>query len=56
MVSRAQVQATDDWKAQLRSRGYRLTVQRQLVLEAVGALGRATPEAIATAVHRHASS
>ena len=25
-----------DWQAQLRARGYRLTPQRQLVLEAVG--------------------
>jgi len=30
---------------QLRSRGYRLTPQRQLVLEAVTTLGHATPEA-----------
>ncbi|MBA2558332.1 MAG: transcriptional repressor [Propionibacteriales bacterium] len=29
---------------QLRSRGYRLTPQRQLVLQAVTALGHATPE------------
>lgn len=29
---------------QLRSRGYRLTPQRELVLEAVGTLGHATPE------------
>lgn len=29
---------------QLRARGYRLTPQRQLVLEAIGALGHATPE------------
>ena len=44
-----------DWKARLRSRGYRLTPQRQLVLEAVGELGHATPEDIATAVRRTAS-
>jgi Fur family ferric uptake transcriptional regulator len=44
-----------DWQAQLRSRGYRLTPQRQLVLEAVGELGHATPEDIATAVRRTAS-
>jgi Fur family ferric uptake transcriptional regulator len=50
---------TDDelggWQAQLRSRGYRLTPQRQLVLEAVGELGHGTPEDIATAVRRTAS-
>jgi Fur family ferric uptake transcriptional regulator len=44
-----------DWQAELRARGYRLTPQRQLVLEAVGALGHATPEEIATAVRRTAS-
>ena len=43
------------WQAELRSRGYRLTPQRQLVLEAVGALGHATPEDIATAVRQTAS-
>jgi Fur family ferric uptake transcriptional regulator len=40
--------------AQLRAKGYRLTPQRQLVLEAVGALGHATPDEIVTAVRRTA--
>jgi Fur family ferric uptake transcriptional regulator len=44
-----------DWQAELRARGYRLTPQRQLVLQAVGELGHATPEDIATAVRRTAS-
>ena len=44
-----------DWQAELRRRGYRLTPQRQLVLEAVGQLGHATPEEIVTAVRRTAS-
>jgi Fur family ferric uptake transcriptional regulator len=44
-----------DWQAELRARGYRLTPQRQLVLEAVGTLGHSTPEEIATAVRRTAS-
>ena len=44
-----------EWQAELRARGYRLTPQRQLVLEAVGQLGHATPEEIVTAVHRTAS-
>lgn len=43
------------WQAELRARGYRLTPQRQLVLEAVGSLGHGTPEDIATAVRRTAS-
>lgn len=44
-----------DWQAELRSRGYRLTPQRQLVLQAVGELGHGTPEDIATEVRRTAS-
>lgn len=44
-----------DWHAALRARGYRLTPQRQLVLEAVGELGHGTPEEIATSVRRIAS-
>ncbi|MCW2599203.1 MAG: Fur family transcriptional regulator [Frankiales bacterium] len=43
------------WQAELRARGYRLTPQRQLVLEAVGELGHATPEEISSAVRRTAS-
>jgi Fur family ferric uptake transcriptional regulator len=37
---------TSDWKATLRERGYRITAQRQLVLEAVVALGHSTPEEV----------
>jgi Fur family ferric uptake transcriptional regulator len=39
----------------LRSRGLRLTAQRQLVLEAVYALGHATPDQVHTAVSRTAA-
>lgn len=39
----------------MRARGYRLTPQRQLVLEAVSELGHATPDEIVTAVRRTAS-
>ena len=35
-----------DWREELRTRGYRLTPQRQLVLEAVQELEHATPDAI----------
>jgi len=49
------MQTGPEWQAQLRARGYRLTPQRQLVLEAVGQLGHATPEEIVTAVRRTAS-
>jgi Fur family transcriptional regulator, ferric uptake regulator len=43
------------WQGQLRARGYRLTPQRQLVLEAIGALGHATPEQILGQVRETAS-
>jgi len=43
------------WQDRLRSRGYRLTPQRQLVLEAVAALGHATPDELAAEVRRTAS-
>jgi Fur family ferric uptake transcriptional regulator len=49
------VPAAPGWQAELRARGYRLTPQRQLVLEAVGELGHATPEEIASAVRRTAT-
>ena len=39
----------------LRAGGYRLTPQRQLVLRAVGELGHATPEELATAVRQVAT-
>ena len=37
---------TDSWKSTLRSRGYRLTPQRQLVLESVTTLRHGTPDEI----------
>jgi len=43
------------WQSELRARGYRLTPQRQLVLEAVVELGHATAEEISAAVRRVAS-
>src|SRR3954466_11677210 len=50
------VPAADDWQSELRSRGYRLTPQRQLVLEAVGSLGHATPEEIVATVRKTAAA
>jgi Fur family ferric uptake transcriptional regulator len=44
------------WQDKLRARGYRLTPQRQLVLEAVGALGHSTPEEIVTEVRKTAAA
>lgn len=43
-----------DLRRELRARGYRLTPQRQLVLQAVGRLRHATPEVIAAEVQRTA--
>ena len=43
------------WQAKLRAGGYRLTPQRQLVLEAVTSLGHATPDEIAERVRRTAN-
>ncbi len=35
-----------DWRARLRGSGYRLTPQRELILQAVETLGHATPDAV----------
>jgi Fur family ferric uptake transcriptional regulator len=43
----------DDWRAQLRERGYRLTPQRELILAAVERLGHATPDEVLAAVREH---
>jgi Fur family transcriptional regulator, ferric uptake regulator len=43
-----------DLHEELRARGYRLTPQRQLVLEAVEELGHATPEGVLSAVRQKA--
>jgi Fur family ferric uptake transcriptional regulator len=42
-------------QVELRSRGYRLTPQRQLVLEAVTTLGHATPEEVSAWVRQRAA-
>jgi len=44
----------DTWQEELRARGYRVTPQRQLVLEAVTTLEHGTPEEICTEVQRTA--
>lgn len=44
----------DTWQEELRAKGYRVTPQRQLVLEAVTALEHGTPEEICTEVQRTA--
>ena len=37
---------TTDWRAKLREKGYRLTPQRELILDAVDTLGHATPDEV----------
>ncbi|MFI0983402.1 Fur family transcriptional regulator [Streptomyces sp. NPDC021093] len=44
-----------DWKSDLRQRGYRLTPQRELVLQAVDVLEHATPDDILVQVRKTAS-
>ncbi|MGQ0623586.1 MAG: Fur family transcriptional regulator [Sporichthyaceae bacterium] len=45
----------NDWRELLRTRGYRLTPQRELVLAAVSDLGHATPEQVCAHVQQTAS-
>lgn len=47
--------AASTWQSELRARGYRLTPQRQLVLEAVDRLGHATPDELVVEVRKTAS-
>ena len=47
---------TDELASRLHSLGYRLTPQRQLVLQAVEKLGHATPDEILGEVQQHASA
>ena len=47
---------TEELAARLHSLGYRLTPQRQLVLQAVDKLGHATPDEILAEVQQHASA
>lgn len=46
----------DELADRLRSSGYRLTPQRQLILRAVEELGHATPDEVLSAVRREASA
>jgi Fur family transcriptional regulator, ferric uptake regulator len=48
--------SSGDWQATLRSKGYRLTPQRELVLSAVDRLGHATPDEILGAVREESQA
>ena len=43
------------WEVRLREQGFRITAQRQLVLESVNQLGHGTPEEILSSVQKTAS-
>ncbi len=45
-----------DWDEVLRLHGYRITPQRQLVLDAINTLGHATPEELCTEVQKKAAA
>ena len=45
-----------DWRQRLRERGYRLTPQRELILEAVEKLGHATPDEVLAEVRTHSTA
>jgi Fur family ferric uptake transcriptional regulator len=47
--------ASTPWEERLREQGFRITPQRQLVLESVNQLGHGTPEEILSAVQKTAS-
>ena len=46
----------EDWRARLRERGYRLTPQRELILDAVDTLGHATPDEVLAEVRKKSSA
>ena len=48
--------STSDWREQLREKGYRLTPQRELILEAVERLGHATPDEVLAEVRTHSTA
>ncbi len=54
MLTRLGFMSQQPWDAALRAGGYRVTPQRQLVLEAVTKLDHATPEEIFAEVHQTA--
>src|SRR5258706_15211502 len=53
--AKGDVHTEPDWRDLLREKGYRLTPQRELVLDAVTQLGHATPEQVCERVQRTAS-
>jgi Fur family ferric uptake transcriptional regulator len=50
------VEMSDDWREKLRRKGYRLTPQRELILDAVDSLGHATPDEVLVEVRKRSSA
>ncbi len=48
--------AEQDWRERLRERGYRLTPQRELILQAVDTLGHATPDEVLAQVRKQSDA
>jgi Fur family ferric uptake transcriptional regulator len=46
----------EDWRTRLRAQGYRLTPQRELILDAVDTLGHATPDEVLAEVRKKSSA
>ena len=49
-------EAGADWRERLREKGYRLTPQRELILQAVEHLGHATPDEVLAEVRTHSTA
>jgi Fur family ferric uptake transcriptional regulator len=47
---------SEDWREKLRGQGYRLTPQRELILDAVDTLGHATPDEVLAEVRKKSSA
>jgi Fur family ferric uptake transcriptional regulator len=47
---------TGDWRVRLREKGYRLTPQRELILQAVERLEHATPDEVLAEVRTHSTA
>ena len=47
---------SEDWREKLRGSGYRLTPQRELILDAVDSLGHATPDEVLAEVRKKSSA
>ena len=47
---------TQDWREKLRGSGYRLTPQRELILDAVDRLGHATPDEVLAEVRKQSTA